>query len=226
MNFFIFVNPMNTNIEGVTDFLRGDSINTGRLPNALKCDVCGKLLGSLSWLPPYTAELEFWGREVGDVAFGTAEGFLISERFKESYEQTDLKGLSGFEKVEIVKMKRHKRKHPELIPNYYYVRVPITKAKIDFEASELEYEGDPVCPGCNSGKRGITKRVQRVILENDSWSGEDIFIARGLWGTFLTTERFRDFYLSNNFKNGVFIEAENYHFDFYPWEKGKKLFSE
>ncbi|MEW6536850.1 MAG: hypothetical protein AB1454_14665 [Candidatus Auribacterota bacterium] len=225
MKFYVFKNPKDVAIEGVTDFLGGEPYNTGRLPTAPKCEICGRFIGNLSWFPPYTAEIEFLGKEAGDVAFDTAEGFLISERFKELYMQTDLNGLSCFEKVEIVKIKRHKRKYPKFIPNYFYVRLQITHAKIDYKSSELEYVGNP-CPGCKSVEGGYIKRTKRVILEDRTWSGEDIFIARGLCGTFLTTEKFRDFYLSNNFKNGVFIEAENYHFDFYPWEKEKKLFSE
>jgi len=211
MKFYVFVNPKDVKREGVTDFLPGDPFNTGRLPDALRCEVCGELMGNLSWLPPYKAELEFWGKEAGDVAFRTAEGFLVSHRFKELYEKTDLKGLSGFIKVEIIKIKRHKRKYPEIIPDYYYVRVPISHAKLDFEASGVVFTGEFICEGCKSGK-GIYKLIERVILEEGTWSGEDIFIARGLWGDFLTTERFKDFYISNSFKNGEFMEADNFSF--------------
>jgi len=210
MKFYVLSDPKDVNREGVTDFLRGDSFNTGRLPDALRCEVCGKLMGNLSWLPPYKAELEFWGREAGDVAFRTAEGFLVSHRFKELYEKTDLKGLNGFIKVEIVKIKRHKRKYPEIIPDYYYVRVPISHAKLDFEASGVVFTGEFICEGCKSG-RGVYKSIERIVIEEGTWSGEDIFIARGLWGSFLTTERFKDFYINNNFKNGEFLETENFY---------------
>ena len=49
--------------------------------------------------------------------------------------------------------------------------------------------------------------------------GEDIFIARGLPGTIVVSERFKEWCEANEVRNAVFVPAEEYAHDFYPWEK-------
>jgi hypothetical protein len=47
--------------------------------------------------------------------------------------------------------------------------------------------------------------------------GEDLFQPRGLNQT-MTSERYREFHLTNKINNGLLIEASQYAHDFYPWE--------
>jgi hypothetical protein len=51
-------------------------------------------------------------------------------------------------------------------------------------------------------------------MEPRTWTGEDVFIARGLAGTIITSESFYDFYVSNNINAGELIPAEEYSIDF------------
>ena len=199
----------------VTDFLKSDPVNRGK---GFDCPLCGKQMGMLPWLPPYRVELEFWGKEAGDIAFFGAS-LLVSDRFKGRWEQAGLIGLSGFHPVEIVRTKScGKRKDIKPPGNYYYVEIARSKAAIDEVASGLVREGkEQPCEECRAA-RGVIKRTRRIVIEEGTWSGEDIFYLRGLSGTIITSERYREFHISNKINNGLLIPAEEYNFDFYPWE--------
>lgn len=204
--------------HGETEFYEEQPSQTGEAP---KCRECSKYIGALPWLPPYRVELELWDRVFGDVAFGPGDELLVSERFKTLWHERGLIGLEGFHPVEIVKVKRHKRRKPDLAerPNYYCVTVIRSRAAIDDGRSGLEREDPVVCLACRTGKKScIIKRAKRIVLEPSTWAGEDIFIARGLPGTYLASERFKSFWEDYKITSATLIPAEEYSFDFYPNE--------
>jgi len=215
MKFYVLKNPVDSYDVAVTDFLKADTVNRGEAP---RCPLCGDLIGLLPWLPPYRAELEFWTKLAGDIAFGPGDELLVSQHFVELYKNSDLTGLSGFYPVEIVKtiFRGGKVKH---IPNYYCVRITTSRAVVNHKASGLELEEPWTCKECRTG---LIKRTKRVVLEEGSWSGEDIFCPRGLSGTIITSQNFKDFFVQNNINSGLLIEADKYSFDFYPNEHLQK----
>jgi hypothetical protein len=208
--FYVLKNPKSNETEYVTDFLTDDSCILG---DAIYCSTCNKPLTSKEWLPPFKAEIELWGKGFGDIAFGSGENLLVSEVFKSAFLESDLRGISEFAPVEIVKISHRKKSHP---PAYFCINVNYSSAAIDWKASGFEYDNLPTCNVCRSG--GI-KRIKRVIIENGTWSGEDIFIARGLPGTFIVSEGFYEMCKLFEIKNAPCIPVEQYSFDFYPWEK-------
>jgi len=197
----------------VTYFVEADpaNIGSGRL-----CPVCGGPVSMLPWLPPYRAELEFWGAEAGDIAFGTGDELLVSERFRQLWGEAGLEGLSGFERVDIVKTKSYgKKKGIKPSGDYYMVRIARSRAAVDEEASELVRPKGRHCEECRGGDPEWAKRI---VLEENTWTGEDIFYARGLPGRIMTSERYRDLHVQNEINNGILIEASEYSFD---WRFGE-----
>jgi hypothetical protein len=186
---------------------------------APRCKVCGEFIGPMTWLPPYVVELELWGLGFGDLAFFAAPNILVSAYFKTGYEENELKGLQGFEPVEVVRVKKHRPIKGDR-PSYYHAIVQYSRAVIDDKRSDIVRDKGPICKECRVG--GGTKRVARVVLKRSTWSGEDIFVARGLPSIFLTTEKFKTFCQDYKIKNAILIPAEEYGYDLYPWEKGKK----
>ena len=195
-----------------TDVLKAKGTRRGE---AARCEACGKYIGLLQWLPPYRVELETWGREFGDLAFDGGDDILVSERFKMLWDQEDLVGLSGFEPVEVVKIRRYRKVLGDP-PRYFKATLARSRAAIDNEASGVECEVPATCPECRLGH--IVKRWKAVILEPGTWSGEDIFLARGA-GDFLVTPRFKSFCEAKAIKNAFFVPAEQSGHDFNPWEK-------
>ena len=176
----------------------------------------GEYIGMRPWLPPYRVEFDTRGREYGDLAFPTASDILVPLRFKQFWERQGLIGLSGFEPVEVVMVKRHRKLSGDP-PPYFKAAVSLSRAVVDNVLSGVELEQPPTCSVCQLGS-GI-KRWKAIIIKPETWSGEDIFRPRWAGGLFVTS-RFKRFCESNDVKNAVFIPAEEYGHDFYPWEKG------
>jgi hypothetical protein len=160
-------------------------------------------------LPPYRVEIETWGKAFGDVVFGFGTDLLVSERFASLWKEAGLVGLDGFDPVEIVKVVRRARLKDDP-PRYFRVDVVRSRAAIDDAASALEREGESVCPDCRLG--GIIHRARRIVLEPSPLPVEDVFVARGLPGTILASERFRAFCISQNILNAVLIPASEFSF--------------
>jgi hypothetical protein len=199
-----------------TDAVMADGYRLGDAP---ECPTCGGAVGMRAWLPPFRVWLETWGTAFGDFAFEGAEWFLISERAKHLYERSGLTGLSSFEKVDVVKVKRFNRSVKGDPPVYYKADVARSAIGVDVAACGYEWTGEPVlCPTCLLPTNRVTiERWKRVAIPAGVSSPEDIFIPRGT-GDFVTTARFKEFCESNKILNAVFVPAEEYGHDFYPWE--------
>jgi hypothetical protein len=165
----------------------------------------------LTWLPPLQVVLELRGKEFGDFVFGVGDDFLISRKFKEIYCRVGLTGLTGLEPVEVVKIKSRRRKRPDP-PPYFRAVLPYNRTAVDIEASGFEWLEPPTCMECRVGN---VIRWKRVVIEERTWTGEDIFAARGL-ADIIVSERFKQVCESNAIKNAIFIPAESYARDFYP----------
>jgi hypothetical protein len=194
----------------VTEYALVDSPNRGEAP---RCPVCGGYVGMIPVMPPISAELGLWGRSYGDFAFGPILEFLVSERFKDAFLGAGLSGLPTFAPVRVVKTAFRRGRVKDPAPNYFLVLPIRSPAAIDIRASGMEHDRRVTCQTC---RLGLLRRYQRIVVEDGTWSGEDIFFARGLPGTILTSERFKTLCDRHAFTNCELIEAEHYGYDLSP----------
>lgn len=189
--------------EATTDFLQAHPHNVG---DGLLCKACGQPIGMLRWEPPLRAEIETWGTQFGDLVFGPGDSFLVSERFKTFWERSDLRGLHGFEPVEVVKVRRRGKRINAAPPQYFRVWAGRSDVAVDRSRSGIQWVNppDPACEVCRGG--GIKKGWERIILETEP--AEDLFIARGLSGQLLASERFKRFCEEHAITNCRLIPAE------------------
>ena len=214
MQFFMLEEEPTTEPEhqiASMDAVKAAGKNVG---DARRSEACGKYVGMCEWLPPYRVELETWGRVFGDVAVCGSD-LLVSSRFKQAWEQSQLHGLSGFSAVEIVKVIR-RRKSTGAPLKYFRAVVSRGRTAIDLAASGFEWGSAPTCPACRLGH--IIKRWKRILIDQATWNGDDIFIARGLPSTIIVSERFKEFCKLNDVKNAHLIPADTFARDYYPWE--------
>jgi hypothetical protein len=188
---------------------------------APRCPKCNCFVGSLPVLPPVHVELELFGHYFADVAF-TGDQLLVSARLREAYIESQFSGLSSFYPVSVISAKSRKRKLRNECPIYFLAYVSNGRAAVDTTVSGFEWEAEPSCLEC---REGMIKRWSRIVIEPGTWDGKDVFRPRGLSGTILVTERFRDMYIGHGFRNGVFIPAEEFGHDFYPWERKSRSVS-
>jgi hypothetical protein len=217
MRFFVLkIHPPIHEVVGATDFLLAGGSTRGQAP---RCPSCGKHIGMLPLVPPIRVELETWTNDFGDLAFGPGDELLLAERFWQIYQESGLKGFVFVASVEIIKLKLH-GKVPNPVPRYLCCRACRNQAAVDETKSGLERERPWNCEKCRIG--GIIKRIRSVVLEENSWSGEDVFVPRGLPGTILTSERFKNLCQEHQISNCLLIPAEEYSFDHYPSEEKNK----
>jgi hypothetical protein len=198
------------------DVLKADGTNYGDAP---RCEACGEYVGLRLWLPPYQVELETWGHEFPDLAV-TGADLVVSLCFKQAWERSHLTGLSGFDPVSVTKLKRHRKEIGDA-PPYFRATVPRSKTAIDLTASEFVWSNGPACSECRLGR--VLKRWKRTVIDRSTWTGEDIFIARGLPGEIILSESFRTFCKQYGIKTGLMPRAESYGHNFYPWEPAEEV---
>jgi hypothetical protein len=213
MKFYVLQNPKVERGDAVTDFLH---VEASRVGDAPRCPVCGEYIGPFQLLPPIRLELKAWGSRWGDVAFGVGDQILISNTLKDMFVEADLVGLARLDPVEIVKISRRKTRVGSP-PDYLLASIRRGRALVDESASGLERDEPSTCEECRTG--GIIKRTKRIVLDANTWSGEDIFYTRNLRGTILASERFKRLCDDHDLANCCLVEAEDFHFDFYPQER-------
>lgn len=187
-----------------------------------KCPVCGGAVSSLMWLTPHKIKLssakpEKWG----DFVWGAGFPLLVSSKFKDVYEREGLSGIADFSpQVEVIRMGTLKSgQFPNLTPTYHLIHVPWGGANQDDAASGLMHERpeEIKCAFCRSG---FTWRKQdRIVIEEGTWDGSDIFEPRNAPIQFMVSERFKHIAEQYEFKNIWLIPAEKYGYD----ERGHRL---
>ncbi len=213
MKFFVLQNPKAGRGDAVTDYLPVDGSRTGDAP---RCPVCGNFLGMLPLVPPVRVEIEAWGSRWGDAAFGPSDQILVSDKLKKLFAEAGLVGFERFDPVVIVKAKKRKPGAGDP-PDYWLASIQRSRAALDDSASGLVRDEAPTCEECRIG--GIIKRTRRIVLQANTWSGEDVFFARGLPGTVLVSERFKHFCEANDLANCFIVAAEDFSFDHYPQDR-------
>lgn len=150
---------------------------------ARQCPVCGTTVALGEWLPPFRVELALYGREFGDFCFGGGGfDFIVSERFVDVFAAERLTGLSGFEAIEVVRVRRGRHTKP---PRYFHVAATESEAAMDEETS-LILPGPGPCQACRQG----VDAIYGFSINQRSWKGEDAFHPLGLPSQTVMSERF------------------------------------
>jgi hypothetical protein len=192
------------------------SSNIGAAPT---CPKCGDFVGSLTWQPPYRGELELYGKSPGDLMEAPG-GLLMTERFAEGFKAEGLTGLSGFHPVEISRVRRKRRGPKPGPPPRYLLAIPTYgPAAVDLERSRLNRHRPRACTWCREA--GVDA-IDGLALEEGTWTGEDVFRPRGLWGDIFVSERFMRFAQGHATTNMAFVPIDKFVWDplghFHPRE--------
>jgi hypothetical protein len=171
------------------DVDKAEPVNRADAP---RCPQCGGFVGLLKWLPPYRVNLELHGDEFGDFIETSAYELLISERFAQAFRAEDLTGLEGFHPVEVLRVRRMRKRSrkPLIVPRYSVVSTCFGGAAVDPVLNGMRISEPPTCTECRL--TGVDA-IHGFVLEPGTWRGEDIFRPRGLVGDIIVSERFKDF---------------------------------
>ncbi|MDR2171941.1 MAG: hypothetical protein LBP59_17490 [Planctomycetaceae bacterium] len=181
------------------------------------CPQCGESFGKMEWLPPYKIELEMFTKQYGNVVMGSS-GIIVDDYFKDCFEKTDLTGLEIIDKVEVVNLLCRmgvRKKSLGSPPQYYLTKIKYGCAAMDHEKSGSAFElgKEPKCDYC---RLGMIMRYSSISIDESTWDGTDIFFVRGIGGTIVTSQSFKDWWDSCNFNNCKVFPSEERNRDFYP----------
>jgi hypothetical protein len=215
MKFYVLEHNVPKSIDALcemTDINFAEGTETGDFP---RCPHCGYPQAMREWLPPWRVEIETWGKYYDDVVPVTDE-LVVSSRFRTLFEANSLRGLSEFHELEVVKILNRRGRPKEPPPRYFKALIIRSSTTVDQAASGYEWvDKSAVCPVCLRG--GRVKRYPRVVVDEKSWNGDDIFWPRG-GPCVLVTERFKSVYETNGMRGVVFGLPEDESYDFFPWE--------
>ncbi len=208
MKFWVFDPPMMVGewaFADVIDPVYGD---------APKCPSCGDFLGMKEWLPPYRIRLVKGTKSYipGDLISGPGTDLMASERFVAEFERAQLKGVERWEPVTIEGYSNYWEKHLKrpapaeqykvaiFAPPTVRVRWDEMHPKAD---SELDWKDCDVC-GRQPQNLDFWKGV---VVDEDSWTGADIFTLTNMGGLFIVTEDFVDFVAEGKFRGVPLVPA-------------------
>lgn len=198
------------------EWIQGTIMNLSEAP---RCPQCQQYVERKKWLPPYQIELEMPSPVFGNIALsGGGSEIIVDDYFKSNFEQTDMTGLKFIGQAEIEKISccaGMKKKSPGEPPRYYVAIIKWGCAAIDHKksGSVFELNTEPTCVYCRLG--GIM-RYPHIVIDENTWDGTDIFLARGTGSKITVSQRFKDWWDFCNFNNCKLVPAEEDHWDGYP----------
>ena len=205
MSFFVLTDRVTNGSDPDTEFVYTEGSPLG---TPASCHVCGMPIGMIPLVPPIRVELTVWGSRFGDVVFGPGHELLVTQNFWHCFSRSGLRGLIHIDRAEITRLKARSQLQ-DALPTYECCRVVHGTAAIDECASRLiRIPPGWQCEECRRG--GVVKSLERIVLEQATWGGEDLFRARGLRGEILASERFKRFCDDMGFQNCNLIPAESY----------------
>jgi hypothetical protein len=217
MNFFVLAKPKTgspEDIRGGIDIIQAEGTQTG---DFLKCPQCNFPLTMREWLAPHRVDLEPWGKAYGDIDV-VGDGLVVFERFKDVFVENGLSGLSNFQPVEVAKVKFRRGRINNQPPVYFKATITRSPTAVDQKASGYAWRHPSrCCPSCVFGGDGDLKRCERIVIDERTWNGDDIFWPHG--GTrIMVSERFKSVCERYEILGVVFNDPEDEHYDYYPWE--------
>jgi hypothetical protein len=200
MKYYTFKNNLFDDSKFAYGERRDVNFKTG---DAKTCPECRNTVSLLEWLPPF--EVVVSKKNIGDFIYGTYVGFILSKKVKDKLEESNIKSIGKFRKVDLY----YRRKL--LQEDYFYPEIPLIYAFINIK--QLELEDKNLCHTCQKGGSILTK-INGITFSNPEQISEDVFFTTSLGqGTIIVSDQFKEIIETNNFTNVDFIEVSKYRWD-------------
>ena len=179
-----------------------------------ECPKCGRAIGQHFWLQPHNVIIK-QPKKVGDFVGGlVGADLIVSERFRDIYEQSELTGLDDFFQLNVVQMGSKKGKeYPK--PELFGATVRISNARVNYDLMNVKWFDSPkedicnlCCPG-GGGDGGIYESYDSIHLIPETVEHYDFFIPINFVGNITISERAKEFIETNKFTN-VLIEPNTH----------------
>jgi hypothetical protein len=139
----------------------------------------------------------------GDLVLGSSFELVVSQAFVVAFEAAGLRGVDSLRPINMIS----KSKKPVISPRYFAARPAISFTRIDEKASRFVWEVPPDCPHC---RLGFNASFARVVVDESTWDGNDVFMATGLYGVKLVSDRFVRTVRDAGLTNFVFVDSDDF----------------
>ncbi len=188
--------------------------------DAPKCPACGAFTGGRYWLPPRRVELR-QPRRIGDFigGFGGSDCLMTNRavRTMRSVSRTCLQSVFA---VQVARVGTTKKSQDLPVPKLSAVDFRRSATRVLFDKMGVTWQMRPspdFCPTCGPGggspRNGSWLKLERIVVNDFSWDGEDAFVPANLHGTVLVTNKMRDSILDAELTNVNIVPAEQYKVD-------------
>ena len=188
-----------------------------------KCPKCNRAIGQRFWLPPYNIIIK-QPRNIGDFVSGViGSNLIVSERFKEKYEESGMTGIEKFTKLNVIQM-GSKRNTSHSIPAIYGATIKITTTQVDYEKMNVTWFSEPnanICDLCSpggGGGSGIYQSYKSIVFKTRTLTDFDFFIPINFVGNIMLTERAKTFIEQNKFTNVILTAHTEAKHDIFKME--------
>ena len=189
--------------------------------DAPACPACGGPIGGLrGWNDPKVILKQ--PRRVGDFVWGAGGcDFLISQSFLTAYQEYNLKGIERIFPVTIHRMGTTKKAKSYVKPKLFGVELKHTTTQVDYDGMDVIWDEVPnkdycrLCGPGGGGNKGIWSSINRIVVKQETWTGDDIFFAINFSGTVLLSEKAAIIIDQKGFTNVKVIPCEEYKYSFY-----------
>ncbi|MBQ6157994.1 MAG: hypothetical protein IJJ20_03170 [Thermoguttaceae bacterium] len=189
------------------------------------CPYCGNQLRDYI-LPPLDFDMDITVPYFCDMIY-TLGSVYVTERFRNSFEKSGLKGIENFREMTLKKIRTHngvrKAKLPEP-PRYFLADLIVDGATIDLKKSKAVFHRPEFCHYCTfptqepyeedlSGNQGLVK-LDGCYIDQTRWNGNDIFVVLSYPIYFAVDQKFKDWFEENQLLPGCsFIPEQDYKED-------------
>ena len=161
-------------------------MNPTTVGDAPECAACHGLVGMLPWLAPYHVEIIVHGSKLGDLIKGSGMSLLVSDGFRKAWENEGLQGITEFSPLTRLRIRPARLgRQPH---TYFHITPQHFKTRVDLARSLMEFERPITCYVCINS---AAESIRGFTIDESSWSGEDLFIAWGIFGSVIVTDRVR-----------------------------------
>jgi hypothetical protein len=138
----------------------------------------------------------------------------------ERWHEYQLTGMDRLFPITVSRMGTTRKSNDAPRPKLLGIDVPHMLARVEHDRMGVEWSQQPgvnhcrVCGPGGGGNGGTRRSWQRVVVEEQSWSGEDLFFAINFPGTILVSERAAAVIRGEGWTNVTATPAEEYAYAF------------
>ena len=205
-------------IGGITqyEFANYEVYGEAHYSDTPSCPECGRSIGNSRWEPPYDIKLE-QSHKIGDFidGFGGCD-FIASYHFTKLATEAHIKGIERKFVIDAVRWETKTKMRAQDRPTLFGVDIVYSKTRVLYDDMGVVWRKEPsedcckVCGPGGGGINGIYKKIEKVVIDESTWTGEDMFHPMNFSENIILSQKVANLIEDYGLTNAKFIPCEEY----------------